>query len=579
MLHGITRQLDDAIHAELVSLGVVPRRDAADGSGGPVNPGAIAARIQRIAERIVGSKDFLRSLDGIAGNVQSFSREQFQRQVRAALGVDLPDADPSFHGIIHGFRQENTALIKTLADDKVSRVRRVLFEAGSSTRVEDIAARLQEETGITDRHAALIARDQVLKLNGAITAKRHADAGITTYIWRTSRDGRVREGHRELEGTRQDPKNPPVVFVPPPGSRQKERRANPGQDFQCRCTMEPVIEGFDDDVPVGGREAGTSSPIAWSPVHGTVEATFKRHGYEPPARLIPPPLAVQHPTGNDVAKLRRRIVEASGRTTDTESRQGRRRTPLEVPAAPARLAPGDETLPEILRRRIPSVPSFESSKLVHEAVNVEEGHHAPVVRAALDIVSRVHRDGVLEPITATSGELADGVSAVYRSFEGVPMSITVSVNAARPHLETLHELGHFIDHSGHGTLAGFASETEPLFGDLMNAIHSTPTVARLRAMREGKFISPSGVSFDVDPGSLAQHTENVRYALENRELFARAYAQFIATESGHPTLRRELLHALESFEGKAYGSHWSDDEFKPIRDEFTRLFRALKWAR
>ncbi len=309
VLHGITRQLDDAIHAELVSLGVVPRRDAADGSGGPVNPGAIAARIQRIAERIVGSKDFLRSLANIAGVVQSFSREQFQRQVRAAIGVDLPAAEPAFHGIIHGFRQQNTALIKTLADDKVSRVRRVLFEAGSSTRVEDIAARLQEETGITDRHAALIARDQVLKLNGAITAKRHADAGITTYIWRTSRDGRVREGHRELEGTRQDPKNPPVVFVPPPGSRQKERQANPGQDFQCRCTMEPVIEGFDDDVPVGGREAGTSSPISWSPVHGTVEATFKRHGYEPPARLIPPPLAVQHPTARDVDALRNRLLQ------------------------------------------------------------------------------------------------------------------------------------------------------------------------------------------------------------------------------------------------------------------------------
>ena len=63
---------------------------------------------------------------------------------------------------------------------------------------------------------------------------------MTEYIWRTSEDERVCESHRALDGTKHRYDHPPVV------DRKRGRTANPGNDFQCRCAMESVIEGFDE---------------------------------------------------------------------------------------------------------------------------------------------------------------------------------------------------------------------------------------------------------------------------------------------------------------------------------------------
>jgi SPP1 gp7 family putative phage head morphogenesis protein len=85
----------------------------------------------------------------------------------------------------------------------------------------------------------LIARDQTLKLNSAITKDRHIAAGISEYTWSTSLDDRVRPEHEALEGTKHSWDAPPE-----PG--------HPGEDFQCRCVAIPVIdedllEGVDDE--------------------------------------------------------------------------------------------------------------------------------------------------------------------------------------------------------------------------------------------------------------------------------------------------------------------------------------------
>lgn len=309
LLQGISRELDAAIHDELAGLGVVPARaDAADGDAAPrVNPDAVAARLRRLVAKILQRKQLVTALDGVAASVAAHTREQFQRQVRAALGIDLPASNPDFSRVFRDFRTKNTALIKTMAEDKVGRVRRVLHEAGVGTRVEEIAAALQEQTGITDRHAALVARDQVLKLNGQVTEQRHQEAGVTQYIWRTSEDERVRESHRALDGTKHRYDQPPVQSA-------KGEKANPGQFFQCRCTMEPVIEGFDEEFAPGQQYAhGTASPTVWSPkaklTSGRaaakpapdLHAPLAEHRANPPERRPAPdegddgPVTVRHP--------------------------------------------------------------------------------------------------------------------------------------------------------------------------------------------------------------------------------------------------------------------------------------------
>ena len=233
--------------------------------------------------------------------------------------------------------------------------------------------------------------------------------------------------------------------------------------------------------------------------------------------------------------------------------------------------------PPMERRAIPEVEDYALATEVSRAIAVLDGDHAGAVRDALAAVAKVHRDGVLPVIEATTEDLPEGTHAHYVRALGHPAAIAVAKTTLRPRLEFLHELGHFIDDAGHGVEGIFSSESETLFAALMNAIHATPTAERLRAMRDGRYRTRSGLTLPTTASERDDVRETVRYMLENRELFARAYAQFISVESGDPSLLRELEHALAEVGGAAYGSQWSHEEFEPVRTAFRSLFERLRW--
>lgn len=160
------------------------------------------------------------------------------------LGIKLLEAEPSFRPRIKAWRAENVDRIVSLTASKVDRVEDILRE-GAGMRVETIRKRIMESVGATKRQAALIARDQVLKLNSQITTARHESAGITEYYWTCSGDERVRgrpdglypdakPSHWELDGKR-------FKYASPPVSGPHGRRGHPGTMFQCRCTAYPII--------------------------------------------------------------------------------------------------------------------------------------------------------------------------------------------------------------------------------------------------------------------------------------------------------------------------------------------------
>lgn len=231
--------LDAAILATLRDEGVIRTDAGADGAGLPDGiAGRLRRRLTKLLRRLTAPAALTRELDALAKRTNDLSRTEWRAQVKAAVGVDLTD-DPDVAPKLLAFRRENVRLIRSLAREKVDRVAKILSDAGSGTRVETIAKRIREETVATPQRAALLARDQVLKLNAQVTQARHEAAGLTEYIWRTSRDERVRKEHKRLEGKRFRYDDPPVVS--PRGDR-----ANPGEWFQCRCVAEPFIEGLDD---------------------------------------------------------------------------------------------------------------------------------------------------------------------------------------------------------------------------------------------------------------------------------------------------------------------------------------------
>lgn len=169
---------------------------------------------------------------------------------RRVIGV--PTNDLGLGHAVATFQARNVGLITTLANKQLDEVAALVKQADAEAwRVEDLTAAIADTFPDTNANAELIARDQVLKLNGQITAERQQRAGVTSYIWTTTGDERVRgrpksEGgvnprglHYELEGTRQSWAAPPVMS-------EDGRRGHPGSDYQCRCVAYPLIDVLDE---------------------------------------------------------------------------------------------------------------------------------------------------------------------------------------------------------------------------------------------------------------------------------------------------------------------------------------------
>lgn len=130
--------------------------------------------------------------------------------------------------------------IKPIAGRTFSGIERVVTDrVRGGHRWETLQKDLQARVGIEKRHAELIARDQVGKLNAQITTEMQTLAGVQRYIWRSVRDQRVRERHAELEGTEWDAAGEGAPDAGPYGEP-----AHPGQAIQCRCYREPIVEGI-----------------------------------------------------------------------------------------------------------------------------------------------------------------------------------------------------------------------------------------------------------------------------------------------------------------------------------------------
>jgi SPP1 gp7 family putative phage head morphogenesis protein len=178
---------------------------------------------------------FLRSIDNVANDVTSHTAREAKR-----IGIRLKDADPAIAKLVPKWRRENVDLVSTMFADEKDKLEQLLADGAGRTwsaLAKDIGARFD----ITTRHAELIARDQTNKLTSRIAQARMASAGVTSYIFTTAGNERVRPMHAELDGQQFD-------FDDPPVTNEDGDTNNPGEDFQCSCVATPVLPEFDDDA-------------------------------------------------------------------------------------------------------------------------------------------------------------------------------------------------------------------------------------------------------------------------------------------------------------------------------------------
>lgn len=194
----------------------------------------LTAIVQRRFEQRIGSKRIVRELTVVARLVNGFNQVQVNQQFSAAFNLVLDDL-AVHEKTLQAFVKRNISLIENLSAEQLDNTRDIILQAGrQGTRNEVVRKQLQERIGVVRSRADLIARDQIGKLNSQLTQRRHQSLGIDSYTWRTSQDERVRETHAVLEGTVHRYDNPPVT-------NDAGDANNPGEDFNCRCTAEPVL--------------------------------------------------------------------------------------------------------------------------------------------------------------------------------------------------------------------------------------------------------------------------------------------------------------------------------------------------
>jgi len=194
---------------------------------------------QSVAQSIAG--DFVRAVDG---------------RNRKSLGIDVYSGNQALQDYLQAATLQNARLITSIPEQYLAQVSNIVMgNMRQGLRPSSIVGTLQEQFGVTQRRAKMIARDQTAKVNGELTSKRQQAVGFEYFRWVTSKDERVRDRHRDIAEKvtaygrgiyRWD--NPPLS--------DKGEPIIPGSDYQCRCIAEPV----DDEEVEKNRRSGKTAP-------------------------------------------------------------------------------------------------------------------------------------------------------------------------------------------------------------------------------------------------------------------------------------------------------------------------------
>ena len=161
--------------------------------------------------------------------VKTFNRRQQESIFRSVFGA-IPNeiSKEDYEKIRQIWVNQNIELIHSIDRRTLESIRYALSEniiraVDRKILVEELTESIMHMAEVNEKRAALIACDQVGKLNSQLVQLEQMNQGVNSYIWVTMKDNRVRPAHREREGKR-------FYWDSPPSG------GHPGWAIRCRCT-------------------------------------------------------------------------------------------------------------------------------------------------------------------------------------------------------------------------------------------------------------------------------------------------------------------------------------------------------
>lgn len=176
----------------------------------------------------------------LAADFVQAALKKSERDMKRSVGIDVFSGNKVMQDYLKASAQQNAQLIRSIPGKYLEEVQtQVMANMRAGMRPSYIEKALQEQYGVTQRRAKMIARDQTSKIQGEIAEKQQTSAGFEYFQWVDADDERVRDRHWEIANTvtaygkgiyRWD--NLPLSSKGVP--------IKPGSDYQCRCIARPV---------------------------------------------------------------------------------------------------------------------------------------------------------------------------------------------------------------------------------------------------------------------------------------------------------------------------------------------------
>ncbi len=141
--------------------------------------------------------------------------------------------------IFHATVNQNVSLIKSIPSQYLTQVEGLVMRSVQvGGDLSALTHQLEKHFGVTNKRAALIARDQNLKATGALNRARQIELGIDEAIWVHSHaKKKPRPTHLKMDGKK---------FKVIKGMWDSHEKAwvHPGQLIHCGCFSRSIIKGF-----------------------------------------------------------------------------------------------------------------------------------------------------------------------------------------------------------------------------------------------------------------------------------------------------------------------------------------------
>lgn len=239
IVKSVSRDVNAVVMPVVRNLAPEYQRDAAITLDSWVD--VLTAALRTVRQRYE-SPQFLALVADIARRFVTTANNSNRRRTERDLGINIYSDSQTLQDYLVVSTADNVALIKSIPSQYLTQVESIVMaNVRAGGRPSNIAKALQQQLGVTERRAKMIARDQVNKINSNLASMRIKDVGFKYFKWETSNDERVRDRHEDVSKRvtaygkgvyRFD--NPPIV--------DQNLPQLPGEPIQCRCVMIPISE-------------------------------------------------------------------------------------------------------------------------------------------------------------------------------------------------------------------------------------------------------------------------------------------------------------------------------------------------